>query len=223
MCGFPKDNYYYYQAWWSDAVVLHILPHWNWARREGELIDVWVHSNCDAVELFLNGESLGIQLMPANGHLEWSVPYTQGVLVAKGYRDGVLIAEAEQRTTGAAAAIRLSPSNTSLNADGEDAVIVNVAVVDSAGLVVPTADNLIRFTLQGKGRIIGVGNGDPSCHEPDKAEQRSAFNGLCQVIVRATREIGEIVLIAESDGLTSAKLTLEASACLPRPYVPAVS
>lgn len=223
MCGFPKDNYYYYQTWWSDAVVLHILPHWNWAGREGELIDVWVHSNCDAVELFLNDASEGIQLMPANGHLEWSVPYAQGALVAKGYRDGTLIAEAEQRTTGAAAAIRLSPSNASLNADGEDAVIVNVAVVDSAGLVVPTADDLIRFSLQGNARIIGVGNGDPSCHEPDKAEQRSAFNGLCQVIVQAARESGEIVLIAESDGLASAKLTLEASACLPRPYVPAVS
>jgi beta-galactosidase len=217
MCGFPKDNFYYYQAWWSDKPVLHILPHWNWPGKEGRPIDVWVHSNCDAVELFLNGRSLGTQTVLPNEHLAWQVNYEPGELSATGYRKGEVIVTAQRKTTGAPAGLSLTADRPTPNADGEDVAIVNVAVVDAGGLVVPTASNLLKFSSSDNAVILGVGNGDPSCHEPDKAQQRSAFNGLCQVIVQAGRAAGEITLTAEADGLPIAQLTLMAQPCTPRP------
>ena len=167
MCGFPKDNFYYYLAWWTDAPVLHLLPHWNWAGREGGEIDVRALSNCDEVELFLNGHSLGRQAMPRNSELKWKVSYAPGVLSAQGYRGGKLVAETKVETTGEPAAVQLTPDRAAINADGEDVSIVTVAVTDDHGRVVPVAGHNISFELTGPGRIIGVGNGDPSCHEPD--------------------------------------------------------
>ena len=166
-CGFPKDNYFYYQSWWSGQPVLHLLPHWNWPGREGKPIDVRCFSNCQEVELFLNGKSLGRKTMKQNSHLQWTVNYEAGTLSAKGYRDGKLVAQTKVETTGAPAAIQLTPNRSTINADGEDVSVVDVAVVDSEGRVVPRATNLIQFSLDGPGKIIGVGNGDPSCHEPD--------------------------------------------------------
>jgi beta-galactosidase len=167
MCGFPKDNYYYYQAWWTDKPVLHLLPHWNWPGREGRNIDVWCYSNCKEVELFLNGQSLGRKTVKKDSHLEWQVPYAPGTLSAKGYTDGKVIAETKVETTGAPAAVQLTPDRSNLSADGEDVSAVTVSVTDSEGRVVPVASNLIHFAVDGPGRILGVGNGDPSCHEPD--------------------------------------------------------
>ena len=166
-CGFPKDNFWYYQSWWTDRPVLHLLPHWNWAGREGQPIDVRALSNCEEVELFLNDRSLGRQKMPRNGELKWSVPYAPGTLAAKGYNDGKMVAETQVETTGAPAAVRLTPDRPAIGADGRDVAVVAVAVADDRGRTVPTAGNLVRFTLEGPGRILGVGNGDPSCHEPD--------------------------------------------------------
>ncbi len=166
-CGFAKDNFYYYQSWWSDRTVLHLLPHWNWPGKEGQEIDVRCLSNCQEVELFLNGQSLGRKTMPANSHLQWMVKYAPGVLSAKGYKDGQVIAEAKVETTGPAAAVKLTPDRASIDADGQDISIITVAVTDSAGRIVPVADNHIDFHLSGPGKIIGVGNGDASCHEPD--------------------------------------------------------
>jgi beta-galactosidase len=166
-CGFPKDNFYYYQSWWSDKTVLHLLPHWNWPGNEGQNVDVRVYSNCEKVEVFLNGQSRGIQITPKNGHLDWQVKYAPGVLSAKGYRNGKVIAETKEETTGAPAAVQLAPDRSTINADGEDLSIITVAVADDQGRTVPTADNLIHFELNGPGKIIGVGNGDPSSHEPD--------------------------------------------------------
>ena len=229
VCGFPKDNFYYYKSWWSGETVLHILPHWNWpcrlgdSGREGREIDVWCHSNCDEVELRLNGASLGRKQMPRNGHLEWKVQYAPGKLEARGYRGGEQIATAEAATTGPAAAIRLEPDRIAINADGEDVSLVTVSVVDSEGRVVPVADNEIAFRLSGAGRIIGVGNGDPSSHEPDKATRRRAFCGLCLAIVQSKRgEPGEISLAAESPGLLPANITIQARECTLKPIVAAV-
>ena len=216
-CGFPKDNFYYYQAWWSDKPVLHILPHWNWPGKEGQPIEVWVHSNCDAVELFLNGHSLGLKTMERNGHLEWQMSYEPGLLSATGYRAGAAIITAQQQTSGSPARLLLQADQPSLRADGEDAVVINVSVVDAGGLVVPTASNLLKFSVSDNATILGVGNGDPSCHEPDKAHQRSAFNGLCQVIVQAGRSAGDVVFSAQAEGLPPAQLTLSALPCTPRP------
>jgi beta-galactosidase len=166
-CGFAKDNFYYYQSWWSDRTVLHLLPHWNWPGKEGQDIDVRCLSNCQEVELFLNGQSLGRKSMPANSQLKWMVKYAPGVLLAKGYKDGQAIAEQKVETTGPAASVKLTPDRASIDANSEDISIVTVSVTDAQGRFVPVADNHVQFELSGPGHILGVGNGDPSCHEPD--------------------------------------------------------
>jgi len=168
MCGFPKDNFYYYKAWWTPDVVLHLLPHWNWAGKEGQEIRVDALSNCKAVELFLNGVSLGQKPMKQNSKLTWMVKYEPGTLSAKGFdASGKVIVETKVETTGEATQLRLTPDRTTINADGEDVSVFTVAALDAKGRVVPTAQAKIDFNLEGEGRIIGVGNGDPSCHEPD--------------------------------------------------------
>ena len=222
MCGFPKNIYYYYQAWWTDKDVLHVAPHWNWKGREGRIIDVWCFSNCDRVELFLNGKSLGRKDMTRLSHLEWKVPYAPGELRAKGWKQGRLVT-ATVETTGEPMTLRLTPDRASIRADGEDAVVMNVTALDAKGREVPIADNLVQFEVKGSGRIIGVGNGDPSSHEPDKylsgAYQRRLFNGKCQVIVQATKEAGTISLTASSAGLKSATVSVSAGAAALRPRI----
>jgi beta-galactosidase len=207
ICGFPKDSYYYYKAWWSNEPVLHLFPHWNWAGKEGQEIPVWVHSNCDEVELFLNDVSLGKQTVKPLHHLEWKVKYEPGKLVAKGIRKGQSL-EVARETVETPAAIRLTADRSALAADKADLSVVTVEVVDVEGRVVPTAGNKIAFTLTGPANLIGVGNGDPSCHEPDKGNSRSAFNGLAQAIVQTTREAGEITLQATSPDLQEAVIKL---------------
>jgi beta-galactosidase len=167
-CGFPKDNFYYYQAWWSDHPVLHLLPHWNWPGREGQEINVWAHSNCEEVELFLNGQSQGRQAMKKNSHLEWKVKYAPGTLLARGYNGGKEILTEKVETTGAPVAIQLTPHRATVKADGEDVAVITAQVNDAQGRMVPTAANPIVFEITGPGKIIGVGNGDPSSHEPDQ-------------------------------------------------------
>ena len=187
-CGFPKDVYYYYKSWWTDQPVLHLFPHWNWPGKEGQNIDVWCYSNCKQVELFLNGQSLGRKPMPKYSHLEWQVKYEPGTLSAKGFNDvGNVIAKTKVETAGEPAAIVLEPDRTTLAADGSDISLVTVRIVDSQGRVVPVADNLVTFKVTGAGRLLGLGNGDPACHESDKGNQRSAFNGLCLAIIQASR------------------------------------
>ncbi|HEV2391668.1 MAG TPA: beta-galactosidase GalA [Verrucomicrobiae bacterium] len=166
-CGFPKDNFYYYQAWWSDKTVLHLLPHWNWPGKEGQDIDVRCFSNCQEVELFLNGQSLGKKSMPRNSHLQWQVKYAPGTLSARAFNGGVAVAETKIETTGAPAKVELAPDRGQIDADGQDVSLVTVSVVDAQGRVVPVAGDLVNFELSGPGKILGVGNGDPSCHEPD--------------------------------------------------------
>ena len=167
-CGFPKDNFYYYQAWWSDHPVLHLLPHWNWAGKEGQEIDVWAHSNCEEVELFLNGQSQGRKPMKKNSHLEWKVKYAPGTLLARGHTGGKEILTDKIETTGEPAVIQLRPHRASIKADGEDVAVITVQANDARGRRVPTAGNPITFEITGPGKIIGVGNGDPSSHEPDQ-------------------------------------------------------
>jgi beta-galactosidase len=166
-CGFPKDNFWYYKSWWTSEPVLHLLPHWNWAGREGRPIDVRALSNCDEVELFLNGQSLGRKAMKRDSELKWSVAYAPGALSAKGFRNGVEVAEVRDETTGDPEAIALAPDRASIDADGRDVSVVAVSIRDAQGRVVPVAANSVKFELDGPGRILGVGNGDPSCHEPD--------------------------------------------------------
>jgi beta-galactosidase len=167
-CGFPKDVFYYYQSWWTTNTVLHLLPHWNWPGREGQEILVEAFSNCKHVELFLNGASLGKQAMKSNSKLSWQVKYAPGTLSAKGFDDaGNVIADAKVETTGDATQIQLTPDRKTINADGEDVSIFTVSALDAQGRAVPVAQNKMNFSIEGAGTILGVGNGDPSCHEPD--------------------------------------------------------
>jgi beta-galactosidase len=210
LCGFPKDNFYYCQAWWTDKPMVHLLPHWNWAGKEGQPIDVRCFSNCDQVELFLNNESLGRQSMPKYSHLDWKVNYAPGELSAKAYRGNELVAQQTIQTTGAPAGISLTPDRGRINADGQDVAIVTVAVIDSQGRTVPTASNDISFSIEGAG-IIGVGNGDPGSAESDKLPRRKAFMGLAQVIVQAPMQAGQIELTATSPGLKPMTITVSAA------------
>ncbi|HEV2401528.1 MAG TPA: beta-galactosidase GalA [Candidatus Sulfotelmatobacter sp.] len=196
MCGFPKDNFYYYKAWWGSEPVLHLLPHWNWDQREGEPISVWVHSNCDSVEVFLNGKSQGSQSVQPLTHLEWKVKYEPGVLEARGMKNGKVILTEKRETTGDPVAIRLTADRKEINADGEDLAVLTVEVLDKEGRAIPTAGNKISFRVSGEGSIIGVGNGDPNCQESDKEPERSLFNGLAQVIVQSTKNPGTITVEA---------------------------
>lgn len=225
VCGYPKTNYYYYQSWWTGKDVLHIAPHWNRKGSGGKIIKVWVNSNCENVELFLNGKSLGRKIMEKNSHLEWDVPYEPGILLAKGVRNGRTI-ETKTETTGDAAKIILTPDRKTINADGEDVSVVNVTAVDSQGREVPDAGSLIQFRIEGKGKIIGVGNGDPSCHEPDKYlnenYSRSLFNGKCQIIIQSLKESGDIILKATSNGLENGTLIIKAAAAAIRPVTATV-
>jgi beta-galactosidase len=149
--------------------------------------------------------------MPKNGHLEWSVPYAPGTLAAKGYdAGGQVIASDKVETTGAPAALKLSTDRTTLTADGEDLTMVEVDVVDVQGRIVPTAANAVTFTVTGAGHVAGVGNGDPSDHDPDKATRRRAFNGKCLVIVGANEQPGGITLTATAPGVKKASLSFSA-------------
>jgi beta-galactosidase len=220
MCGFPKDNFYYYQAWWGSKPVLHLFPHWNWEGREGQEIEVWVHSNLDRVELFLNGQSQGAQDVARNTHLVWKVKYAAGTMEAKGYKGDKQVLAAKRETSGPAAAIHLRADRQALSADGEDVAMITAEIVDSQGRTVPVADNQLTFQVSGGGRLMGVGNGDPSSHEPDTAVGRRAFNGLCMAIVQASKTAGGIRVEASSPGLEQAVVNL-ASASVPlRPAVP---
>jgi beta-galactosidase len=219
-CGFFKDLAYYYQAWWSSKPVLHLFPHWNWAGKEGQEIDVWCFSNLDRVELFLNGKSLGIQPMEKDSHVAWKVKYTPGTLEARGYKEGQLALTARRETTGAAARIMLQPDRARIYGDGEDVSVVVVSVVDEQGRVVPMADNLITFEITGSGKLIGVGNGDPSSHEPDRGHQRSAFNGLCVAIIQSAKTTGDIKVRTTSPGLASAVTVIQCEEATPRAAVP---
>jgi beta-galactosidase len=187
--------------------VLHLFPHWNWPDKAGQELKVGCHSNHEAVELFLNGVSLGRQAMPRNGHLEWKVVYQPGTLEARGYRGGAVVETTRIETTGAPAKLVLTPDRTELRADGTDVAVFAVSTVDAQGRQVPVASNFVQFAVTG-GRIIGVGNGDPSCHEPDNGSARSLFNGCAQVLVQAARAAGPIRLTAEAAGLAAAEATV---------------
>jgi beta-galactosidase len=234
MCGFPKDLFYYYQAWWSGQPVLHLFPHWNWAGKEGQEVEVWCFTNLDRVELLVNGATAGLQEVKKDSHVMWKVPYAPGAIEARGYRGDVrtLVSSARQpvpvlverrETTGAPAKIVLRPDRATISADGEDLSVVEAQIVDAQGRVVPTAGHEVTFTVAGPGRIIGAGNGDPSSHEPDRtkpgqaATMRSAFNGLCMALVQSGKQPGDIRIEASSPGLAGATATITASAATTRP------
>jgi len=219
MCGFPKDTFYYYRAWWQPEPVLHIFPHWNWAGYEGQKIAVWAHTNMDKVELFLNGESQGMHEVKKNEHVAWDVVYQPGTIEARGYKNGKLVLTESRATTGGPTTIALSADRLELKADGEDVAMVRVELRDAKGRLVPVADNNIEFAVTGAGKLIGTGNGDPTDHAPDKGSLRKAFGGLCMALVQTSKQAGPITIEASSHGLPVAKLVLASKEAKLRPQV----
>jgi beta-galactosidase len=212
VCGFPKDKGYYFESCWSDTPMVHLMPaSWNAAgKEEGKNVRVLAFSNAPRVELFLNGKSLGSKDVPRNGHAEWDVPYQPGQLLAKAYAADAKVAATEQlETTGAPARIILSCDRTTLAADGEDTVVAPVSIVDEKGRVVPDADNRVEFRLEGDGRVLGVGNGNPADHDPDRSKNRKAFHGLCAAVVQAGSRPSHLRLTATSPGLAPAGIELQ--------------
>jgi beta-galactosidase len=211
LAGFPKDRYYFYRSVWRPEPQVHLLPHWNWPGLEGKEIPVWAVTNCDTVELFHNGKSLGEKRLNRDKslHVEWSVPYVAGTLRAVARQGGNGVASDEVRTAGAAKRLVLRPDRTKFLADGDDLSYVEVRVVDAQGVVCPAASNLVRFRLSGPATIAGVDNGDPINHEPFKADKHTVFHGLGLVVVNASRRPGKITLRAQTEGLEPAEVSLE--------------
>ena len=230
-CGFKKDGFYFYQSQWTSSPMLHLFPHWNWKGKVGQVIPVTCYTNCDTVELFLNGKSLGVKgyRFPRYGmedrygnyaaharaprttsdlHLTWDVPYEPGTLKAVGSRDGNIACTAEVSTTGEPAKVVLTADRATLAADRRDVAHVTVEIRDSQGRLVPIADNPIAFAIEGEGRIIGLDNGDPRSHEDFKATSRKAFSGMCLAIVQSTTRSGQIRLMASSPSLQPDTLNL---------------
>jgi beta-galactosidase len=211
MCGFRKDRFYLYQSQWTEEPMIHVLPHWNWEGREGEITPVYVYSNCDVVELIVNGISKGKrQKKPGVYRFKWEdIRYQPGSIRALGYNlDGDLLCEKEIKTAGPPAKVELIPDRLVINADNADLSFITVKITDNEGFICPTANNLVHFDISGHGVLAAVGNGDPTCLESYQKNQRSAFNGLCLLIVRSTNEPGEINIHASSGNLQGSSIQL---------------
>jgi beta-galactosidase len=234
-CCFPKDSYYFYQSLWTDKPVLHLFPHWNWKGKEGEMVTVTCYTNCDTVELFLNGKSLGVKgfYFPRFGmegeyghypprarepqttadlHLAWDVPYQAGTIKAVGMKEGQVIKTFERVTTGEPAAIRLTGDRTHIATNPGDVSHVTVEVIDQEGRVVPNAGHDIAFAISGPGRILGLDNGDPVSHESFQGTRRTVFNGLALALIQSTGSPGTIKLSASAPTLSSAEIVVNAGA-----------
>jgi beta-galactosidase len=231
LAGFPKDRYYLYQSVWTREPMVHVLPHWNWGGREGQEIPVMVYTNCPEAELFLNGRSLGrkargaepvalpvglsvndTKVFESGYRLRWNVPYAPGTLEVVGLEGGKPVARKTVRTAGPPARIVLAPDRARIAADGDDLSFVTVRVEDKDGNLCPEADNLVRFKVEGAGRIAAVDNGNAASLEPFQADQRKAFGGLALLIVRAQAgRPGAIEVSATGDGLGPARTTIEAA------------
>jgi beta-galactosidase len=214
MSGFKKDRFYLYQSQWTAEPMIHLLPHWNWEGREGEITPVYAYSNCEMAELFVNGVSHGkLSLDEGVYRFKWNdVVYQPGSIRVVGYdRDGLTLCEKEIKTAGDASRIVLEADRTTLLADGEDLSFITVKIMDSEGNICPLADQMIKFEVEGAGFLECVGNGDPTCIESYQAGERSAFYGMCLLVVKTKEEAGEIKIIASSEGLGEAKMILQSS------------
>ena len=231
LCGLPKDRFYLYQSQWTSSPMVHVLPHWNWEGKEGEIIPVVSYTNAEEVELFVNGKSLGrkrkgIDKMPipinfidweggrykgthmSPYRLMWEVPYQPGSLKVVAYNNGVAVAEKHINTAGKPAKIELIPDRDVLESDGQDISFITVRITDKDGNICPNADHLVNFSVSDLGTIAAVGNGDPATTAPFQSNKRKAFNGLCMLMVKTTKETGTIDVHATSDTLQTASVSL---------------
>ncbi len=208
LAGFPKDVYYMYQSEWRDKPVLHLFPHWNW--KPGQIVDLMAYyNNADEVELFLNGKSLGIKRKQGEElHVMWRVTFEPGTLKAVSRKNGKVVLTKEIKTAGNPAKIELIADRNNLTADGKDLSFITVNILDKDGNIVPYAENLVKFSLEGNGKIAGVDNGSPISHESFKANERKAFYGKCMVVVQSDKNKGIINLKAVAEGLQSAETSI---------------
>lgn len=198
-CGFPKDEAYYLQAWWTEEPVLHLLPHWNLRGHEGDSIEVWAYSNCERIELIQDGRSLGTQAMPHNGHLVWKTVYKPGRLVAKGYRHGRMVKKTIVETTGEAVQLTADVSTTTLRRNGEDVAVIDLTLLDKKGRFVPDANEEITVKVNGPAIVLGWGNGDPGFKDIERPQETDwqqaslrSFSGRAQVIIRSKQGDGAV-------------------------------
>jgi beta-galactosidase len=237
LCGFPKDAYYFYQSQWTTKPMIHLAPHWNWnpakdgtGGKEGKVIPVIAYTNCDTVELFLNGKSYGTKALqfprPGNSgawnrydvppvgvttgdlHLMWDVPYEPGTLKAVGRKRGKVVVEEMIHTAGAPAALRLSVDRNTINADERDVTHVKVEVVDENGNMVPDANEPVQIIVEGAGRLIGLDNGNPFDHTSMKSDRRNTFNGLALAVVQSNNKAGTIRVRTNSSSLKNASVEI---------------
>jgi beta-galactosidase len=204
LAGFPKDLYYLYQSEWTDKPVLHIFPHWNW--KKGDSVDIWAfYNHADEVELFLNGRSVGVRKKKGEDlHVMWRLMFESGTLKAISRKNGKTILTREIETAGKAARIILTADRKSIRANGEDLTYITAKIVDAAGIPVPNADNLIKFTMKGPGTLIATDNGSETDLESFQSTEKKAFNGLCLAVIRSSTNSGTLVLNARAQGLAEA-------------------
>lgn len=209
LAGFPKDIYYMYQSEWTNRPVLHLLPHWNW--KLGQVVDVWAYyNNADEVELYLNGKSLGVRKKAGDAlHVSWKVPFEPGTLKAVSRKNGKIILTTEVHTAGKPYSIRLSADKNIIRDDGKDLCFVKTEIVDKNGNVVPYADDLIQFKINGPGKIAGMDNGYEADTESFQGNKHKAWKGLCLAIIRSTNKNGIITITALSDNLKSNELKIQ--------------
>ncbi len=215
-CGYPKDEAFYLKAWWTDEPVLHIFPHWNLKGHEGDSIKVWAYSNCDEVELSVNGKKLGRKPMPKNGHLTWDAIYKPGKVVAKGYKNGKKILEQVIETTDEGTQTAMRPHKTVMKADGQDIIIIDLNVLDKKKRIVPDAMNQMEVNVDGPATLLGYGNGNPGFKEVERPTDDTqplaikAFCGKAQLIIRSLKgKAGTIKVNVKGEGI--AENTLEVS------------
>ncbi|TDH19970.1 DUF4982 domain-containing protein [Segetibacter sp. 3557_3] len=230
LCGFPKDAYYFYQSQWTTKPMIHLAPHWNWRGKQGKVIPVMAYTNCDTVELFLNGRSWGAKAMqfprPGNSgawnrydvapvgittadlHLAWDVPYEPGVLKAIGRKGGKVVVEEVIHTSGAPAAIRVSVDRATIEAQPGDVAHVTIKVVDADGHVVPDAAEPVQVRVEGAGKLIGLDNGNPVDHTSMKSDQRNTFNGLALAVIQSNNKAGSIRVNVNSSKLKGGSITI---------------
>jgi beta-galactosidase len=212
LAGFKKDRFYLYQARWRpDLPMAHLLPHWNWPERLGQVTPVHLYTSGDEAELFLNGQSLGRKKRgPRDYRLRWDdVVYQPGSLHAVVYKEGKPWAQDTVQTTGPAAGLAMTSDRSQLQADGKDLAFVTVAIADKDGRTVPRTRNAVRFTVTGPAELVATDNGDATSLVPFQSPERAAFNGLALAIVRTRPgQGGEITVSAASDGLAGAEVKL---------------
>lgn len=208
VCGFPKDHYYLYKSLWTDNPMVHILPHWTHPGKEDQIIPMVVYTNCDSVNLSLNGNSLGTKKYSGE-QLIWQVPYQAGKLKAVGYRNGVAVSNQEVQTAGKPTNITIKATENQMKADGKDVLLCEITVTDANGNPVPGSEEVLEFTIHGPAKIKVTDNGDPLDLTDYISAKRKTFNGKCLVVLQSLKEKGTVRLEAKGKNLSTASYTFK--------------